>query len=76
MKNFIKDLFTEVDGQSFDVTIVMGVGSIVVMWAMLIYSVGWLHKDFDMNNFAIGTAAIIAATGAGARLKPQASVDK
>jgi hypothetical protein len=69
---WLRDLFTEADGKSFDVTVVMGVGSLLVAFAMVGYSVFALHKDFDIVQFATGVTAIIAGTGAAARLKPQA----
>jgi len=69
---WFKDLLTEADGESFDVTILMGVATLTVAFVMTAYMVFWLKKDFDIVQFATGTTAIIAGTGAAARLKPQA----
>lgn len=75
MKGIFKDFFTEADGKSYDVTIGMGVGTLLIGWVLVCYSVFWLHKDFNIVDFAAASTAIIAGTGAGARLKPQAPLD-
>ena len=70
----IKDILTEVDGESFDITIIMGVATLVVAFGLCIYSIFFKDQPFDIVDFATGTTAIIAGTGAAARLKPQAPI--
>jgi len=73
---WIKDLFTEADGDSVDVTIVMGVASLAMFFALIGHAVFLKDKDFNAIDFGTAVGMIIAATGAGARLKPQAKINK
>ena len=68
--SIIKDLLTEKDGVSFDVTKVQWFVGTVVFFGMSIYSV-WKNPahTFDYTSWGIAFAAILAAGSAGVKIK-------
>jgi hypothetical protein len=67
--NFLKHLFTEADGKSYDVVPVLGALSVIM--AMIFQGYTVFHSGtFDILNFATGIGTLLVAIGGGMKLKP------
>ena len=67
----IRDIFTEADGKSFDISACLA--AIAVVCAILFQGyVTYNSKTFDVLNFSTGIGALIVSVGGAQKLKPQA----
>ena len=68
---YFKDIFTEADGHSFDIS--ASLAAIAVICAIVFQGyVTFNSKAFDVLNFSTGIGALIVAVGGSQRLKPPA----
>ena len=68
---FLRHLFTEADGYSFDIGACLGALAVVV--AMVFQGYVTYHANtFDILNFSTGISALIVAVGGSQKLKPPA----
>ena len=68
---FIRDIFTESDGKSFDISAALG--ALAVLCAIIFQGyITYTNKTFDVLNFSTGIGALIVAVGGSQKLKPQA----
>jgi hypothetical protein len=74
-QRIVRDWLTEADNKTYDVTIVLGIGALLITWCIGLFLVIKLHQSISLTDFATANAALIAATGAGSRLKPQAPIN-
>ena len=68
---FIRDIFTEADGKSFDIGACLAAFAVICAIAFQGY-VTFNSKTFDVLNFSTGIGALIVAVGGSQKLKPQA----
>lgn len=68
---FFKDIFTEPDGESFELLAALGTVAFFVAIGLTIY-VTVKNNNFDIINFGLGTGALIGSISAGQKFKPQA----
>lgn len=68
MKIF-KDIFTEPDGESFELLAVLGALAVFVAIVLQVY-VSYKSNTFDIINFGTGIGLLLGAVGGGQRLKP------
>lgn len=72
--NFLRHIFTEANGKSYDVVPVLGALSILVAFLFQGYTV--IHSGtFDILNFSAGISALLVAIGGGMKLKPPSTND-
>ncbi len=71
---FFKDVFTESNGESFDISAALGALAVVCAIAFQGY-ITYTNKTFDVLNFSTGIGALIVAVGGSQKLKPQAKED-
>jgi hypothetical protein len=71
----LKDLFTEKDGESFELLAALGALAVVVALGLQIY-VTYRSGTFDLINFGTGITALIVGIGGGQKLKPQTEPKK
>jgi len=64
-----KDILTEKDGQSYDVTKVQWFVGTVVYFGCTVYSLIWLKEPFNPVNWSIGFASVLAAGSVGVKIK-------
>lgn len=67
----IKDLFTESDGETFEVLSILGALAVFIAIVLQVY-VTYHSKAFDPIQFGTGITALIVGIGGGQKLKPQA----
>lgn len=67
---FFKDIFTEKDGESFELIAALGAIAVVVAIGIQCY-VSLKSGSFDIVNYGTGIGLLLAAVGGGQRLKPQ-----
>lgn len=72
MKLF-KDIFTETDGESFELIALLGSIALVCAIALQVY-VTYNTKTFDILNFSTGIGALLVSIGGGLKLKPASTV--
>jgi hypothetical protein len=70
LSRVVKDVLTEKDGESYDVTKVMWVIGTLVYFACTGWTV-WAHPELGFNpvNWSIGFSTILAAGSAGVKIK-------
>lgn len=68
---FLIDLFTESDGQSFDLIATLGALALVVAIGLQCY-VSFKSGTFDIVQYSIGMGALLVSVGGGQKLKPKA----
>lgn len=71
MKSFLKNLFTEMDGESFDLARVLAACSILAGIGLQVYAVAWKGQPFDMQVFGVGTGALFAGVGVALGMKKE-----
>lgn len=76
MKTFLKHLFTEVDGESFDLARVLAACSVLSGIGLQIYAVGWKGQPFDMQIFGVGTGALFAGVGVALGMKKESHCEQ
>lgn len=65
-----KDILTEKDGTSFDVTKVQWFIGTIIYFVMTVYSVMHTEKhEFDFTAWGVGFASILAAGSVGVKIK-------
>lgn len=68
---FLRHLFTEADGVSFDIGACLG--ALAVLCAIIFQGyVTFNSNTFDVLNFSTGIGALIVAVGGSQKLKPPA----
>ena len=67
----LRDLFTEADGKSFDISAALGAVAILCAITFQGY-VTFNSKSFDVLNFSTGIGALIVGIGGAQKLKPAA----
>ena len=67
MSTVMKDMLTEIDGQSYAVVKVLGF-LVVLVFMVLEVCAFFLQKPFDAQAYGLGAGAAIAAMGAAIRL--------
>ncbi len=67
--NVTKDILTEKDGQSFDITKVIWVIGTLVYFGCTFYDMIKNHASFNYLNWSVGFAGILAAGSAGVKIK-------
>jgi hypothetical protein len=66
---FVRDLFTEADGATWDLGRVQGTVGFVTFLALSVFSYGIKGDKFDPQTWGIGFGAVTAAYGAMILLK-------
>jgi hypothetical protein len=66
---FLKDIFTERDGTSFDIIAFLGALALFAAISLQVY-VTIKSNTFDILNFGTGITALIVGIGGGQKLKP------
>jgi hypothetical protein len=66
--SWIKDVLTEVNGESFDIKRVTAATMVIGFHANETYSVFFQHIPFDLQQYAIAASAMLAAIGASIAL--------
>ena len=66
---YLRDIFTENDGKSFDIA--ASLAALAVVCAIIFQGyVTFSSKTFDVLNFSTGIGALIVAVGGAQKLKP------
>lgn len=76
MNKVIKDLFTSLDGESFDIGRVLWAFGVITFLCLSAYTVIWQGKAFAMQDFGIGIGATLAAGGAALGFKAKTEPPK
>lgn len=74
IKKVLNDWFTEIDNKTFDVTKVLAVVSVTTGIGLAIFSVVYQGKDFNYQDYGLGTAALFAGVGVALGLKKDTTV--
>lgn len=74
LKKVIKDWFTEVDGDTFDVVRLLAVVSILTGIGLAIFSVVYKDLPFNYQDYGLGTAALFAGVGMALGMKKDSNV--
>lgn len=74
IKKIIKDWFTEVDNETFDITKVLAVLSIATGIGLAIFSVVYKGQAFSYQDYGLGTAALFAGVGVALGMKKDTDV--
>jgi hypothetical protein len=69
MKKVIKDWFTEVDNNTFDITKALAVVSILSGVSLAIFAVVLKGQVFNYQDYGMGTAALFAGVGVALGMK-------
>ena len=69
MNKIIKDWFTEIDNQTFDVTRALAVVSILTAIGLIAYSIIYKGQVFSLQDYGIGMSTLLASTGLALKLK-------
>lgn len=69
MNKIIKDWFTEIDNQTFDITKALSALSILSAIGLAIYSVAIKGQIFNHQDFGIGISTLLASSGVAFKLK-------
>jgi len=75
MKKIIKDWFTEIDNNTFDVTKALAVVSILTAIGLAIFSVGYKGQVFNYQDYGLGTAALFAGVGVALGMKKDSNAN-
>jgi len=67
----LKVLMTESDNTTWDVFRCLAVASIVVAFALEVYSVVSQGKPFDMQSFGIGVGSLLGGVGVALKLNKE-----
>ena len=65
---WLKDILTDNSGD-YDVVSMMSVAAFIVFFALELYQVMYLKQPFDMVNYGIAVAGLLAATGGAYHVK-------
>lgn len=73
-KKLIKEWFTETDNETADVTKVLAALSIVTGIVLAVFSVVVLGKEFNYQDYGLGTAALFAGVGVALSAKKETPI--
>lgn len=76
MKKALKQMFTEVDNETIDLSKILAACSVVTGLGLAIYAVVFNHNTFDMVSFGSGIGFLFAGTAALLKFKKESNVDK
>ena len=76
MNKIIKDWFTEIDNQTFDVTRALAVVSILTAIGLIAYSIIYKGQVFSLQDYGIGMSTLLASTGLALKLKPDTPISQ
>ena len=62
--NFLKNMFTEIDNQTFDLSKFLAALSVLNALGLSIYVVAFKNQPFDLQAYGIGISALFAGTAA------------
>ena len=71
MREILKQLLTESDNVTHDIYRYLALVSILVGLGLMIYSVVWQGKEFDMQAFGVGVGALFTGVGIALGLKKE-----
>ncbi len=74
-KKVIKEWFTETDNETADVTKVLAAVSVMTGIGLAVFSVVVLGKEFNYQDYGLGTAALFGGIGVALGLKKDSDVD-
>jgi uncharacterized membrane protein YeiH len=69
IKKFLKQIFTEVDNSTFDLTKILAMISILSAVGLTIFSVVYHNQALDMQNYGLGISALFAGVGVALGMK-------
>jgi len=75
MNKIIKDWFTEIDNQTFDVTKALAVVSILTAIGLIAYSIIYKGQVFSLQDYGIGMSALFAGLGVALKLKKDSNAN-
>jgi len=76
VKKIIKEWFTETDNETADVTKVLAAIAIITGIGLAIFSVVVLGKEFNYQDYGLGTAALFTGVGMAFGLKKETNVTR
>jgi hypothetical protein len=76
MLKFLRQLFTESDNVTFDVTKVLAALAIITGLALAIVSVVWKNAPLNMQDYGTGMGLLFAGVGAALGLKKESGVSQ
>ena len=71
MNKIIKDWFTEIDNQTFDVTKALAVVSILTAIGLIAYSIIYKGQVFSLQDYGIGMSTLFVGLGVALKLKKE-----
>jgi hypothetical protein len=71
MRKFLKDMFTEKDNKTFDVTKALAALTIVTGIALAIVSVVWKNAPLNMQDYGTGMGLLFAGLGVALGMKKE-----
>lgn len=76
MTKLLRDCFTGVDGQTWDIGRILWAKGVVVFLWLATYTVVCQKKPFDLTSFGVGLGAVLAAGGAALGMKARTEPGK
>ena len=76
MSNIFKQMFTEVDNDTFDLSKILAACSVVTGLGLSIYAVVFNHHPFDMVSFGTGIGLLFSGVAVLLKFKKESNVDK
>lgn len=73
VKKIIKDWFTEVDGETFDIVRMLAVVSIITGISLAVVAVMVKGQEFNYQDYGLGTAALFAGVGVALGMKKESN---
>jgi hypothetical protein len=71
IKKILKDWFTEIDNETFDITKALAVVSILSGVGLAIFTVVLKGQAFNYQDYGMGTAALFAGVGVALGMKKE-----
>lgn len=76
MREALKQMFTEVDNETWDISKILAACSVVTGLGLSVYAVVFNGNTFDMVSFGSGIGFLFAGTAALLKFKKESNVDK